>query len=291
MRFTASILLSVTLTATFAHTQTYHPPPAFRHVVIVVRENRTPDNLFGAGAGIHGTCGSEDPFETGVDIDNGGPMKGQNGDVCLAIVDAIGQSAQNSNGVCDYWGTSTTAQRIEPTVVFILWDDWGGFYDHVPPPKVYRGTDNVCTSRDAPNGWGCGYVYGFRVPLLVVSEYTPAEYVSGALPSPGAQYFQHDFGSILAFTEKNFTNQGYNLPPIAPTGFTYSDQNTLDAVYINNQKVVPLWDFFLASKPRPFTYINPLSPEHTASFFESYYQIAQPGGLPTPYGPEYGDED
>jgi hypothetical protein len=197
--------------------------------------------------------------------------------------------------VCDYWGTSTTAQRIEPTVVFILWDDWGGFYDHVPPPAVYRGdkTTDKCTSENAPpNGWGCGYVYGFRVPLLVVSEYTPPATISGAISGtptyPPPKQWTHDFGSILAFTEKNFTNQGYNLPPIAPAGFTYADQNTLDT---GPQGLwVPLWDFF-SRQTRPFTYINPLSPEHTASFFESYYQTQQPGGLPTPYGPEYGDED
>jgi len=215
-------------------------------------------------------------------------------DWVAAIVDAIGQSAQNSNGVCDYWGTSTTAQRIEPTVVFIIWDDWGGFYDHVPPPAVYRGTDNVCTSGDAPNGWGCGYAYGFRVPLLVVSEYTAPGTISGAISGtptyPPLKQWTHDFGSILAFTEKNFTNQGYNLPSIAPAPYSYADQNTLDALY-NKIPVVPLWDFFLASKARPFTYINPLSSEHNASFFESYYQTEQPDGLPAPYGPEYGDED
>ena len=76
----------------------------------------------------------------------------------------------------------------------------------------------------------------------------------------------------------------------APQGFTYADQNTLDAVY-NKNPVVPLWDFFQATSPRLFTYISPISPQHTASFFESYYQTAQPDGLPTPYGPEYGDED
>lgn len=94
----------------------------------------------------------------------------------------------------------------------------------------------------------------------------------------------------LRFIEKNFTLQGYNLPTIAPTGFTYADQNTLDAVY-NGNSAVPLWDFFQATSPRLFTPISPINPEHTASFFESYYQTEQQGVLPTPYGPEYGDED
>jgi len=56
-------------------------------------------------------------------------------------------------------------------------------------------------------------------------------------------------------------------------------------------QIIPLWDFFQATSPRLFTPINPISPQHTASFFESYYETAQPDGLPTPYGPEYGDED
>jgi phospholipase C len=39
------------------------------------------------------------------------------------------------------------------TAIFISWDDWGGFYDHVRPPKV--------------NSFG----YGLRVPGLVISAY------------------------------------------------------------------------------------------------------------------------
>ena len=39
------------------------------------------------------------------------------------------------------------------------------------------------------------YQFGFRVPLLVVSAYTPAGYIDNA---------HHDFGSILRFIEHNF---------------------------------------------------------------------------------------
>src|SRR5581483_638772 len=45
------------------------------------------------------------------------------------------------------------------TAVFLAWDDWGGFYDHVRPPKV-----------DA-NG------YGLRVPGLLISPYAKRGYV------------------------------------------------------------------------------------------------------------------
>lgn len=63
------------------------------------------------------------------------------------------------------------------TAIFIVWDDWGGWYDHVVPPQV-----------DAMG-------LGFRVPLIVVSPYAKRGYVS---------HVQHEFGSILKFTERNF---------------------------------------------------------------------------------------
>jgi phospholipase C len=85
-----------------------------------------------------------------------------------SIVNAIGGSA--------YWSN---------TAIIVTWDDWGGWYDHVPPPKIV----NDGTS------WGSGYAYGFRVPLLVISPYAKAGYISKV---------NHDFGSILNLIEKTF---------------------------------------------------------------------------------------
>ena len=90
-----------------------------------------------------------------------------------SIVNAIGNSP--------YWAD---------TAIFITWDDWGGWYDHVPPPKVLAN----CAE------WGCGYVYGFRVPLIVVSPYAKRRYIS---------HVNHDFGSILKFIEET-----YGLPSL-----------------------------------------------------------------------------
>ncbi len=59
----------------------------------------------------------------------------------------------------------------------MTWDDWGGWYDHVPPPIINR------------------YELGFRVPLLVISPYAKRGYVSKVT---------HEFGSILAFSEEAF---------------------------------------------------------------------------------------
>jgi phospholipase C len=189
------------------------------------------------------------------------------------LVDAIGNSTcKDSNGQT-YW---------QDTAIFITWDDWGGWYDHVTPPAVYRGTGGSnpsCTTQNAPNGWGCGNVYGFRVPLLVVSAYTPAAYVSGALPSPGKiPQYEHDFGSILKFTENNF-----GLRVIDQSGDKgYADENALDNVNGN----IPLSDFFPLSSPRNFVPINPITPQNT-NFFQNYYVNE---GV-QPMGPDGTDAD
>jgi phosphoesterase family protein len=70
MRFITRILLFSFLAAAFAYTQTIQAG-TFKHIIIVIQENRTPDNLFGSAPST-GLCGTEDPFEPGVDIENGG---------------------------------------------------------------------------------------------------------------------------------------------------------------------------------------------------------------------------
>jgi len=57
----------------------------------------------------------------------------------------------------------TTSGYWKDTAIFLTWDDWGGWYDHEPP-----------TFLASPEG---DYQYGFRVPLIVISAYTPAGYV------------------------------------------------------------------------------------------------------------------
>jgi phospholipase C len=110
---------------------------------------------------------------TGQASDHPGSNNGNGPSWVASIVNAIGGSS--------YWAN---------TAIIITWDDWGGWYDHVPPPKViHDGTS-----------WGSGYVYGFRVPLIVVSPYAKAGYIS---------HVTHDFGSILSFIEKT-----YNLPSL-----------------------------------------------------------------------------
>ncbi len=71
----------------------------------------------------------------------------------------------NTVGKSKFWKT---------TVIFVQWDDWGGLYDHVPPP--FEDYDGL----------------GFRVPLLVISPYAKRNYVS---------HVQYETASVLRFAE------------------------------------------------------------------------------------------
>jgi hypothetical protein len=218
------------------------------------------------------------------------------------IINAIGNAT-----TCDsagYWND---------TAVFVTWDDWGGFYDHVPPPAVLYGTGTpskfTCDQTVDDNTfmftyqWGCGNVYGFRVPLLVVSASTQAGYVSGSIAGlnnvsyPPPPQYTHDFGSILDFVENNFSQQ--ELGPIAPSGYSYADQNSIDYNWCQLQvpKCVPLADFFQGSQP-VFNSI-PVPTGYDSCEFQCYYGnigtyencVCGGGGGRSPMGPDEGADD
>ncbi|MGA8575416.1 MAG: alkaline phosphatase family protein [Candidatus Cybelea sp.] len=77
-----------------------------------------------------------------------------------SVVNAVGQSS--------YWAS---------TAIIVVWDDWGGLYDNVPP---------------AQHGFGG---LGFRVPALIISPYAKAGYISQT---------NYEFGSILKYIENNW---------------------------------------------------------------------------------------
>ncbi|MBV8532012.1 MAG: hypothetical protein JO104_11910 [Candidatus Eremiobacteraeota bacterium] len=79
-----------------------------------------------------------------------------------AIVNAVGKSS--------YW---------DSTAIVVVWDDWGGFYDHMPPPPHRQS-------------WEGGP--GFRVPMLIVAPYV----------NPHVDHTVYEFGSILRFAEETF---------------------------------------------------------------------------------------
>ena len=78
-----------------------------------------------------------------------------------AIVNAIGKSS--------LWSS---------TAIFVVWDDWGGFYDHVVPPTVDFDGE------------------GFRVPFIAISPYSKVGGISHGPPINKAGNFLYEFSSI-----------------------------------------------------------------------------------------------
>ena len=114
-------------------------------------------------------------------------------------------------------------------MVLIVWDDWGGFYDDVLPWNCQTGPNGGCLGYDS-GGSGAQYVYGFRVPLLVVSAWTPTGYISGSCktgPCTPQVPYVHDFGSILNFIEYTFgLSQGGIYPAYRYADFYAPDSPT-----------------------------------------------------------------
>jgi len=92
------------------------------------------------------------------------------------------------------------------TAVFITWDDYGGWYDHVPPPQVDK------------------YGYGFRVPCLIVSPCAKRGFIDPTLA---------DHSSILKFIETLF-----NLQPLAARDAAAS--NLMEAFDFSQKARAPL---------------------------------------------------
>jgi len=107
--------------------------------------------------------------------------------------DHAGQNSDTGpSWVADIVNAVGTGPNWKDTAIIVLWDDWGGWYDHVPPPQLdYLGLS-------------------FRVPMLVISPYAKKNYVS---------HTQYEFGSVVKFIENVF-----NLPSL---GFTDKRANGL----------------------------------------------------------------
>ena len=98
---------------------------------------------------------------TEANSDHAGSLSNTGPSWVASVVNAIGESP--------YWST---------TAIFVTWDDWGGWYDHVPP-RIYNS-----------------YELGFRVPLIVISPYARPGFVS---------HQPHEFGSLLRFIEERYS--------------------------------------------------------------------------------------
>jgi phospholipase C len=116
-----------------------------------------------------------------------------------AVVNAIGSSR--------YWNS---------TAIFILWDDWGGWYDHVKPPVVPGDLVGP----------------GFRVPVIVVSPYAKHDYVS---------HVEYEYGSIVRFIENAFK--------LASLGQEDRTANVLSDCFDFSQKPAPWVPLAVVRRP------------------------------------------
>ncbi len=120
---------------------------------------------------------------------------------CIYFSDHPGTSQSPVGGqdwvssVIDWIGENPTLWPH--TVIFVVWDDWGGFYDHVTPPNAMPGTITP----------------GMREPFLVISPYNRA---NGTVIHSTATY-----ASVLKFVEDLYGVQPLNqldanAPDLAP---------------------------------------------------------------------------
>jgi phospholipase C len=142
----------------------------------------------------------------GVNSDHPGYASDSGPSWVASVVNAIGESS--------YWNT---------TAIVVVWDDWGGFYDEVRPPKLDK--------QGGP---------GFRVPMLVVSPYVGQNEIS---------HTTYEFGSVVRFIEETF-----GLPSLGTTDQTATsignmfdfNQSPRSFVSIPSSKTRA---FFLRQKP------------------------------------------
>jgi phospholipase C len=91
-------------------------------------------------------------------------------------------SLVNTVGESQFW---------DSTAIFIIWDDWGGWFDPVAP--IYLDYDGT----------------GFRIPCIAISAYAKQGYVS---------HVQYESSSVLRFMEDNF-----GLAPLAASDSRAAD--------------------------------------------------------------------
>src|SRR5947209_4560541 len=126
------------------------------------------------------------------------------------------------NYVTNIANTLMQSSYWNSTALFVTWDDWGGFYDHVAPPAV--------------DGRGLG----LRVPLLVISPYAKPGYISHA---------QGEFSSFVKFIEEDFS--------LSSLGQRDSLASTSDLMDFFNFSQAPLSPFILNQLPFSTTLLVP----------------------------------
>jgi phospholipase C len=133
------------------------------------------------------------------------------------------------------------------TAIFLAWDDWGGFYDHVVPPRVDE------------NG------YGLRVPAIVISPYAKHGYIDHQTLS---------FDAYVKFIEDDFLG-GQRLDP-RTDGRPDPRPDVRENVAILGNLAAD-FDFSQAPRPPVLLPVHPVTTLTTSVPFAPPMPIAEPG--------------
>jgi phospholipase C len=131
----------------------------------------------------------------------------------------------------------------DSTAIFLSWDDWGGFYDHVVPPAV--------------DGNG----YGLRVPGIVISPYARQGYIDHQTLSSDA---------YLKFIEDDFLG-GARLDPATDGRPDPRPDVREDASILGNLAA----DFDFSQAPRP-PMLLPTNPPTDSPSIPAYFDNVGP---------------
>jgi phospholipase C len=149
----------------------------------------------------------------------------------------------------------TTSPAWSRTVLVFNFDEWGGFFEHVPPPTApIPPADQAAGNTDG--------LLGFRVPCLLVSPFAPRERVSHVV-------FDHT--SILRMIEWR-----WNLPPL-----TVRDATANNLATALDFRAPSLQAKQFALPPGPFgTLCSPATLAVTLDHWESLRGVASASGWP-----------
>jgi phospholipase C len=117
-----------------------------------------------------------------------------------------GSACQGENWTVQQLNTLMQGPNWSTSAVFLTWDDFGGFYDHVAPPPMDL------------------YGLGPRVPLLIISPYAQPGHIS---------HTQYEFASVLKFIENRF-----GLAPLTTRDGSAND--TTDSFNFSQTPLPPL---------------------------------------------------
>jgi phospholipase C len=162
--------------------------------------------------------------EFGVVSDIGAPLAALPGLASISAgLQTVGGDQEEPQDM--YYGEAWAHQVLEAvlhspawprTLLIYTYDEHGGYYDHVPPPKAIA-PDSIPPDLTSTDVAGAYNLYGPRVPAVVVSPYAKPNAVTNVV---------HDHTSVLATIEAK-----WNLPAL-----TYRDANAATVMDFLNIK-------------------------------------------------------